>query len=256
MQLVIPAYNEAGRLPRTLAALRRQVASEPLLSGIEVIVVDNASTDATAAAAAKASSHLMPVRVLSCATRGKGAAVRAGVAVTDDPVVGFMDADGATDLSALTTGLRLIEGGADVALGSRGVVGSETNERHTAIRTWGARGYRRCARSLVPGIHDTQCGFKLMRGDLARSVFAETRTRGFSFDVEVLARALRAGAKLAEFPVSWVDVPGSTFHPARHGLNSFAALAAIPWYLRTYHGRHVLVTELPVARPLLERGLA
>ena len=78
MQLVIPAYNEAGRLPRTLAALRRQVTSEPLLTGIEVIVVDNASTDATAAAAAKASSHLMPVRVLPCATRGKGAAVRAG----------------------------------------------------------------------------------------------------------------------------------------------------------------------------------
>lgn len=257
MQLVIPAYNEAGRLPRTLAALRRQVAAEPLLTDIEVIVVDNGSTDTTAAAAAKASSRLMPVRVLRCATRGKGAAVRAGVAITDDPVVGFMDADGATDLSAFATALRLIEDGADVAVGSRGVVGSKTNERHTAVRAWGARGYRRCAAALVPGIHDTQCGFKLMRGDLARSIFAETRTRGFSFDVEVLARALRAGAKLAEFPVSWVDVPGSTFHPARHGFNSFAALAAIPWHLRTQHDRLAVVTELPVVRgPLLDRGLA
>lgn len=255
MQLVIPAYNEAGRLPRTLAALRRHVATEPIRGGIEVIVVDNASTDATAEAAARAHTRALPVRVLHCATRGKGAAVQAGVAITDDAIVGFMDADGATDLSALGTGLRLLEGGADLALASRGVVGSVTNERHSLVRALGARGYRRLAGVLVPGIHDTQCGFKLMRGDLARSVFADTRTRGFSFDVEVLARALRTGAKLAEFPVSWVDVPGSTFHPALHGLNSFAALAAIGWRLRERDDLAGII-ELPTLEPVLDRGLA
>lgn len=255
MQLVIPAYNEAGRLPRTLAALRRHVAAEPIRGGLEVIVVDNASTDTTAEAAAKADTYALPIRVLHCSTRGKGAAVQAGVAATDDAIVGFMDADGATDFAALGTALRLLDGGADFAIGSRGVVGSVTNERHSRVRALGARGYRRLASVLVPGIHDTQCGFKLMRGELARSVFAQTRTRGFSFDVEVLARARRAGAKLAEFPVSWVDVPGSTFHPARHGLNSFAALAAIQWRLHEESAAGII--EMPRAlEPVLDRGLA
>lgn len=257
MQLVIPAYNEAGRLPRTLAALRRHIAADPIRGGLEVIVVDNASTDGTAIAAERADSGTLPVRVLHCATRGKGAAVRAGVAATDDAVVGFMDADGATDLAALRTALRLLDRGADFALGSRGVVGSLTNERHSRVRSLGARGYRRLAAAVVPGVLDTQCGFKVMRGDLARQVFAQTRTRGFSFDVEVLARALRAGAQLAEFPVSWADVPGSTFHPARHGLNSFAALAAIQWRLRERPDELAPVLDLPpVLTPLLDRGLA
>jgi len=257
MQLVIPAYNEAGRLPRTLAALRRHLVAHPIRGGLEVIVVDNASTDATAQAAESANSRALPVRVVYCATRGKGAAVQAGVAATDDSVVGFMDADGATNLAALGTALRLIEDGADLAIGSRGIAGSVTTERHSAVRALGARGYRRLAGTLVPGVHDTQCGFKLMRGDLARSVLAQTHTRGFSFDVEVLARALRAGAKLAEFPVSWVDVPGSTFHPARHGLNSFAALATIKWRLREPAASCAVVLDLPLlAEPALERGLA
>ena len=84
MQLIIPAYNEAARLPRTLVALRRHLVAEPVPGGVEVIVVDNASTDGTARCALRADSRTMPVRVISCAVRGKGAAVRAGIAATDD----------------------------------------------------------------------------------------------------------------------------------------------------------------------------
>lgn len=228
MQLIIPAYNEAMRLPRTLAALRRFVAASHWARGaLEVLVVDNASTDATAEVAAAADCALLPVRVVPCAVRGKGAAVRAGVEASTADIVGFMDADGATDLSALDEALDLLAAGADVALGSRAVPGAVTTERHSTVRALGARGYRRLTRYLVPGIADTQCGFKVMRGDLAREVFGATTTIGFSFDVEVLARASRGGARLAEFPVIWTDVPGSTFSPARHGFSSFASLAAI-----------------------------
>lgn len=247
MQLIIPAYNEAARLPRTLTALRRHLAVDPVPGGIEVIVVDNASTDATAELAAAADSPAMPVRVLHCSTRGKGAAVRAGVAATDDALVGFMDADGATDLRALRESIRLVHAGADIAVGSRAAEGAVTTERHSAVRSIGARCYRRLTGRLVPGVLDTQCGFKLMRGEIARSVFAQTGTTGFSFDVEVLARACRAGARIAEFPVTWVDVPGSTFSPARHGIQSFADLALIGWRLRTRgeRGRAVAtVTDL------------
>ncbi|WP_310963063.1 glycosyltransferase [Nocardioides terrisoli] len=234
MQLIIPAYNEEARLPETLRALRAYALSPRVVPGrpLEVIVVDNASTDGTALVAAAADSPAMRVRVVHCPVRGKGAAVAAGVAVTTADVVGFMDADGATALVAFADAAVLLAQGVDVAIGSRAVAGAVTSERHSRARAFGARAYRSLAGRIVPGVLDTQCGFKLMGGDLARVVFADIATTGFSFDVEVLARARTLGARIAEFPVHWVDVPGSTFSPVRHGLDSFCALAVIAWRVR------------------------
>lgn len=233
IQIVIPALNEAERLPRTLRELRRHVlGARPVLGPVEVIVVDNASTDATAELALAADSPAMPVRVVHCAVPGKGAAVRAGVAETDAEIVGFMDADGATRMDALEEACRLLALGADVAIGSRAVEGSDTAVRHRRLRERGATLYRACTAKVVPGISDTQCGFKMMRGDLARTLFSELRTAGFSFDVELLARARARGASISEFPVVWADVPGSTFDPVRHGLGSFLSLVAISWWTR------------------------
>ncbi|MQW76408.1 glycosyltransferase [Nocardioides sp. dk4132] len=233
LQLVIPAFNEEARLPRTLRELTRYAtANRAVLGGIEVVVVDNASTDATSRVARDADCPALPVRVVHCADPGKGAAVRAGMAVTTADVVGFMDADGATRLDALDEGWRRILLGADIAIGSRAVPGSDTAVRHSRLRERGARAYRSCTARLVPGIVDTQCGFKLLRGDLARDVFSVLRTPGFSFDVELLARARRLGAVIDEFPVVWADVPGSTFDPVRHGAGSFVDLGRIAWQMR------------------------
>lgn len=255
MQLIVPAFNEEARLPRTLATLRAHLlAAEESAGPVEVIVVDNASTDATAEVARAAGSLAMPVRVVLCPTRGKGAAVRAGIAETTADVVGFMDADGATDLSALAEGVRLLSAGADVAIASRAVAGSVTTERHSAVRGWGAAWYRRATRQIAPGIVDTQCGFKLFRGDLAREVFALTRADGFSFDVEVLGRAQRHGARIVEFPTTWDDVPGSTFAPFRHGASAFWELAVIAARLRRTPDTVRVVsvgTGLSEAAPLL-----
>jgi len=143
-----------------------------------------------------------------------------------------MDADGATSLDALDEAVRLITLGADLALASRASTGSVTDARDSRLRELGAARYRALTARIVPGVADTQCGFKVMRGDLARSLFASLGTRGFSFDVEILARAQASGARLAEFPVTWVDVPGSTFRPLRHGAGSFLDLARIAWRLR------------------------
>lgn len=242
MQLVIPARNEAARLPRTLEALRAHLTSTPALAGLEVIVVDNASTDDTAAIAAAAHTAAMPVRVVRCNTPGKGAAVREGMRHTTADVVGYMDADGATHLDALQAGLAQINDGVDVAVGSRAVPGSVTSERHSPIRVQGAAVYRRCTQQIAPGIVDTQCGFKLFRGDLARAIFANVRTTGFSFDVEVLARAQQRGAAVVEFPVTWDDVPGSTFQPMRHGATAFLELVRISRRLR----QPPVVVPLPI----------
>ncbi len=250
LQLVIPAYNEANRLPRTLRELRRFVRDHrSVLGAVEVIVVDNASTDATASLAREASSPALPVTVITCHRRGKGAAVAAGIAVTDADVVGFMDADGATDLDALLDAWRLLALGADVAIGSRAAVGADTAARHSRLREAGARRYRALTARIVPGISDTQCGFKIMAGDLARATFAELRTAGFSFDVELLARLQGAGARITEFPVRWADVPGSTFAPLRHGAGSFLNLIAISWQLRSARTQAFPATVGAVVHP-------
>ncbi|MFL6156125.1 MAG: glycosyltransferase [Marmoricola sp.] len=233
MQLIIPAYNEQKRLPSTLKSLRAYALSTAGLPHppLEVLVVDNCSTDDTAEIALALSTPAMPVRVLRCAEPGKGAAVRAGIAASTADVVGFMDADGATELSALAAAADLLDAGADVVIGSRGLEESETEARHHWLRHAGAAAYRRAAGLLVPGIADTQCGFKILRGDLAREVFASVATPGFAFDVELLARCRRLRAHIEELPVVWADVPGSTFSPIRHGLRSFADLVAIGWRL-------------------------
>ena len=238
LHIVIPAYDEELRLPRTLRALRRYVvANRRHLGRVEVTVVDNASGDRTAEVALALDSAALPVRVVACEVRGKGAAVRTGLlAVTEtraeQDLVCFMDADGATDLGALASAVARVRGGADVVIGSRGLPGSDTEVRHCRTRSRGAACYRRIARRLLPGVVDTQCGFKVVRADLARDVAQHLVTRGFSFDVELLVRLQRTGARIVEIPVSWVDVPGSTFVPLRHGARSFLDLAAIAWRTR------------------------
>ena len=263
MQLIIPARNEECRLPATLRALRAYALSTAELPRppLEVLVVDNASTDRTAEVAAAMDSPVMPVRVVRCEVLGKGAAVRAGIAATTADVVGFMDADGATGLEAFESAAVLLASGADVVIGSRAAEGAATEARHTWVRGAGAALYRRAAALLVPGIGDTQCGFKILKGDLARDVFAVCGTRGFSFDVEMLARCRGERARVAEFPVRWVDVPGSTFSPLRHGLRSFADLVGIAWRLRSRPTvRTTPVTplrpEVPVVADVPRLGLA
>lgn len=103
---------------------------------------------------------------------------------------------------------------------------------------------------MVHGVSDTQCGFKILSGDLARDVFAACSTNGFSFDVELLARCQALGSRIEEIAVNWVDVPGSTFSPLRHGLRSFAELVAINWRVRTHPTRRsATVTPLRVDQP-------
>jgi dolichyl-phosphate beta-glucosyltransferase len=225
LEIVVPAYNEEGRLPGGLLQLCAKLARMPFPS--EVIVVDNNSTDGTAEIVRTWPSGAVPVRLAECAIPGKGAAVRAGLLCTHAPFVGFCDADMATDLDAIDVAMGLLLAGERVVVGSRAHAFSEVENRHSRVRELGAVGFRALARVLVRGVSDTQCGFKFFDGTLAREVAEGLRTPGFAFDVELLARCAARGSVTLEIPVCWRDMPGSRFSPARHSTGILLELGRI-----------------------------
>jgi dolichyl-phosphate beta-glucosyltransferase len=225
LELVIPALNEEGRIERTIAAIC-EWASEATCS-VGLIVVDNGSADATTECVDRANAGRLPVEIVGCRVRGKGAAVRAGVKHSNAPYVGFCDADLATPLSAITPALDLLHQGWDVVLGSRLCPGATYAVSQTLVRRSGSWCFRRIARRYVGSVTDTQCGFKLFVGDAARTIFTETELTSFAFDVEVVNVALRRGYRVVELPVDWSDQEGSTFRPLRDGISSFRDLAQL-----------------------------
>ncbi|MDL4814568.1 glycosyltransferase [Actinomadura opuntiae] len=243
LEIVVPARNEAGRLPAGLDLLSGKLAALPARA--EVIVVDNASTDATAEIA-RSWRGPVPVRLVSCERPGKGAAVRAGLLATRAPYIGFMDADMATDLAALDDALALLREGRPVVVGSRRHEASVVEGYALPVRRLGAITFNRIVRDLVGGIQDTQCGFKFFAGPLGRAAARDLRTTGFSFDVELLAHCVRRGAPVSAIPVVWRDRPGSTFSVRRHSLQCLVDLARI----RARASRPAVPAPAPASEPV------
>ncbi len=226
LEIVIPARNEERRLAAGLAKLSAAISALPV--SVAVVVIDSASEDRTGEVVRRWPAGSVPVRLVRCDRPGKGAAVRAGLLATTAPYVGFCDADMAADPVAILSAVGLLLAGDRVVLGSRSHPESDVEDRHTAIRRVGAAAFRAATRAIVPGIGDTQCGFKFFDGDLARAAAARLRVSGFAFDVELIARCVQLGATPVEIPVRWRDVDGSTFSVWRHSLSSFAELA-VAW---------------------------
>jgi len=246
IEIIVPAHNESRRLPEGLTALCRAAAMLPLRTA--VLVVDSASTDGTGRIVQEWPANPVPVRLLRCDRPGKGLAVRAGLLATRAPFVGFCDADMATDLSALDVAVSLLAAGTPMVAGSRGLPASVVEDRHSAVRRAGAAVLRAMARRIVPGATDTQCGFKFFSGPLARAAALPLRTAGFAFDIELIARCQWLGAALTEIPVTWRDVPGSTFSVPHHSAGIVRDLAAIWLHHRP---ARLPATPAPLPRPLV-----
>jgi dolichyl-phosphate beta-glucosyltransferase len=248
IEIIVPARNEASRLPAGLAALCAKAATLPLRTAI--LVVDSASTDGTADIVRGWPAGPVPVGLLRCERAGKGVAVRAGLLATQAPFVGFCDADMATDLSALDAAVSMLAAGHHVVIGSRALTASVVQARTSAARQFGAAMFRGMARAIVPAATDTQCGFKFFAGPLARAAALPLRTAGFAFDVELIATCLRLGATITEIPVHWRDMAGSTFSVRRHSSAVFRDLAAIWLRSRLARGAHLQTPALgPLAVP-------
>ncbi|MDH4066270.1 MAG: glycosyltransferase family 2 protein [Acidobacteriota bacterium] len=210
LSVVIPAFNEQGRLGSTLGSIVSFLDRRG--EDYEIIVVDDASTDATQELLEDLA--MAPVRVLRQPQNlGKGAAVRRGVLASRGVRVLLTDADLSTPIEDLEILERLI-GEADFALGSRATRESRITKRQPLFREIMGRIFNRIIRSLgLAHIHDTQCGFKLIDGRAARKVFSFAKVDRFAFDVEMVWLARHLGYKVVETGVHWHNSPRSTVNP-------------------------------------------
>lgn len=223
LSLVIPAYNEAPRLAATLRDALAFLDAQPFPT--ELILVDDGSDDGTAAVARAVLAGRPNATVLERPHAGKAAAVRAGLLAARLDQVAFSDADLATPLAALYDLRAAVAAGCDIAIGSREGAGArrigEPLYRHLMGRAFNAL----VRLLLLPGIPDTQCGFKLFRREAARAVLDRARLyadaapvsgpRVTAFDVEVLTVAAARGLRVCAVPVVWTYGEGSKVQPLR-----------------------------------------
>lgn len=238
LSIVVPAYNEARRLPRTLPRVIEYASrlDEP----VEVIIVDDGSVDGTSDVAASVGRACRFVTVLrSGQNHGKGAAVRRGVLAARLAHVLFTDADLSTPIEETGKLRAALAGGADVAIGSRRLARSEVQVRQPWLRELAGRTFSGLVSLLLlPGIRDSQCGFKAFRRTAAREVFGRQRLEGFGFDAEVLWLTRRLGYRVAEVPIVWRDDRHSNVRLIRDSGGMLLDLARVR--LNAWRGRYPL----------------
>jgi dolichyl-phosphate beta-glucosyltransferase len=232
LSVVVPAYNEAQRIGSTLARIRQYFEKQSY--PVELIVVDDGSRDETVVVARRALEGFPRGEVISYKpNRGKGHAVRTGIVATTGDYVLFTDADLSTPIEEVEHAFGLLTDGHDMVLGSR-ASGTTVVRKQPLFRQLAARFFNLVRDTIVPstGVSDSQCGFKLFRGPVARDIFRRQRVDRFMFDVETLYIASRLGYRYVEMPVAWADVPGSKVRVIRGALELLPELLSI----RLRHG--------------------
>jgi dolichyl-phosphate beta-glucosyltransferase len=209
LSLIVPAFNEAERLAATAAAIMRYLDAQAYRW--ELIFVLDGGRPGAAQALAAAAAH-PNVRVLdNGVNRGKGYSVRAGAAAARGARIAFIDADLSIPVQSLAPLLGALYGGADVAIGSRALGGSSVSGPQPLMRQSMGSLFNLFVRTVaLPGLRDTQCGFKGFRREAAHRIFAVQRIDRFGFDVEVLYLARRMGLAVREIPVTCVYHGGSS----------------------------------------------
>lgn len=251
LSIVIPAFREGKKIERDIEAAHAFITKYSLRA--EIIVVDDGSPDDTALRASRLRSEVPQLRVLSyLPNRGKGHALRFGIARATGRTIMFADAGLCVPYEIAILGIVMVESGmCDIAHGSRRMRGSILVPQPW-LRRIGSRGFSVLIHTLVGVpwyISDTQCGFKLYRRQVARQLYGELFTDGMMFDVELVLRALRHRMKILEFPVLWSNDPDTRYDPLRGG--AIATLREL-WGIRlTLSGRRPAVskenvTEQPV----------
>jgi glycosyltransferase involved in cell wall biosynthesis len=232
LSIIIPAFNEEKRLGGTLTRIREYFDAHPAgPGGIEIIVVDDGSTDGTARLVEEWASHMPCLRLVSNGeNRGKGYSVRHGMLEARGRVTLFTDADLSSPIEESQKLLRAIRVGNDVAMGSRALNRSLIAVHQSRFREIAGMIFNSFVR-LFTGLpfEDTQCGFKAFVRERSRIIFEQQRTERFGFDPEILFLAQRHGLRSAEIPVRWAHDPATKVHVLRDSLLMFADLIYIRW---------------------------
>ena len=219
LSVVIPCYNEEQRLPRTIEQIERFL--EVRKTDYELILVDDGSADGTRQVMDVAAKRHASVRIEALPhNRGKGRALAVGVEAARGDEILVTDADLSTPIEELDKLQDALNRGAGVAIASRALRASRVEVSQPIYRVLMGKGFNLIVQAvLLPGIWDTQCGFKLFRGDIAHRVFANLTTDGFGYDPEVLYRARKQGVKIAEVPVVWRNSAPTKVSPIKSSLD-------------------------------------
>ncbi|MET9350620.1 bifunctional glycosyltransferase family 2/GtrA family protein [Streptomyces termitum] len=239
LDVVIPVYNEEKDLEPCVRRLHAHL-TRTFPYGFRVTVADNASTDTTPDVAAALAADLPGVRSVRLEQKGRGRALRTVWSASDAPVLAYMDVDLSTDLNALLPLVApLISGHSDLAIGSR--LARSSRVVRGPKREFISRAYNLILRgSLAARFSDAQCGFKAIRREVAERLLPMVEDSGWFFDTEMLVLAERAGLRIHEVPVDWVDDPDSTVHLVRTATDDLKGV----WRV----GRALATGSLPLDR--------
>ena len=226
VDVVVPVHNEQEGLERSIRSLHRYLRTQFPFSW-RIVIVDNASTDATPAVAAVLAGELSGVESLRLERKGRGLALREAWTRSEARVVCYMDVDLSTDLRALLPLVApLLSGHSDVAIGTRLARGARVvrGPKRELI----SRAYNRLLHATLRArFSDAQCGFKALRGDVARRLLADVRDDAWFFDTELLVLAQRRGLRIHEVPVDWVDDPDSRVAIVRTAIDDLRGVARL-----------------------------
>ncbi len=248
LSIVIPAYNESERLSPTLERVLTFICHHPW--DAEVVVVNDGSRDQTAAVVRSYSQKSGGiVRLLeNPGNRGKGFSVRNGVLHSNGDIVLFTDADLSAPIEEATKLIAALEGGADIAIGSRWARSELQTQRQSLSRQVLGRVFNALLRILLRlNFKDTQCGFKAFRRQAAKAIFPFQRIERWGFDPEILFLARKYGLRVAEVPVRWGHDSRTRINPLMDGLRMVAEMLRIRWY--SVSGKYAEYQTVPASAP-------
>lgn len=234
LSVVIPAYNEEKRIKPTIESIDAYLSKQSYT--YEIIVVSDGSTDKTVDVVKEYQRATMKELKLNAnpVNRGKGFVVRDGVGMAEGEYILFMDADNATRIEEIENFWPWFDKGYDVVFGSRYVKGAKMPVKQPWFRRLAGRMSNLLIQALLlPGIHDTQCGFKAFKKDAAHRLFSVSKINGWGFDMEVLALAKAWGYKMKEVPVIWYEIAGTKLKLVRAMIKTLRELFVIKWNFLT-----------------------